>query len=266
MPSADLAREVEALGFGALWVGGSPSGDLAVVEDLLAATDRLAVATGIVNMWTAPADVVGASYIRIDSQYPGRFLLGLGIGHPEAVTDYRSPLDTITAYLDELDAAGVPAAGRVLAALGPKVLSIAARRTAGAHPYLTTPAHTREAREILGPGPLLAPEQMVVVSTEAEHARAVGRARVREPYLRLANYRRNLTRLGYGEEELDAAGDRVVDDLVIHGDAMTVAAGLARHLSAGADHVCAQVLTASGQDDDEYRHALRELANALTQG
>ena len=256
----ELAREVEALGFGAIWIGGSPPADLTEVEGLLAATDRIAIATGIVNMWASPAAEVAESYHRIATRYPGRFLLGVGIGHPEAVGQYRKPYATIVEYLDELDAGGVPVDGRALAALGPKVLAVARDRTAGAHPYLTTPHHTREARGILGDGPLLAPEQKVVLDTDVERARAIGRDKVSNPYLKLTNYRNNLLREGFTQQDLDTASDALVDALAIHGDAATVAAGLTAHLDAGADHVCAQILVGDGA---EYVPALTSLAGAL---
>ena len=155
----ELAAEAEALGYGAIWVGGSPPGDLGVVERLLDMTERIVVATGIVNVWQDDAATVGASYHRITARHPGRFLLGLGIGHPEATQRYRQPYATLVSYLDRLDDLKVPAEGRVLAALGPRVLRLSAERAAGAHPYLVTPEHTRQARQILGDGPLLAPEQ-----------------------------------------------------------------------------------------------------------
>jgi len=256
----ELATTIEQLGYGAVWIGGSPPADLELAESLLAATDRLVVATGIVNMWGSPASEVATSYLRIAQRYPDRFLLGVGVGHPEAVKEYKKPYATIIDYLDELDAGGVPIAGRALAALGPKVLAVARDRTAGAHPYLTTPRHTAEARAILGDGPLLAPEQKVVLDTDVERARAIGREKVRNPYLKLANYRNNLLREGITEEDLDTASDAVVDALAIHGDAATVAAGLTAHLDAGADHVCAQVLVS---DDAEYVPALTTLAEAL---
>jgi probable F420-dependent oxidoreductase len=256
----ELAAEVEALGYGAIWVGGSPPGDLRLAESLLDATERIAVATGIVNMWATPAQEAAESYHRIDAAHPGRFLLGVGIGHPEAISDYRRPYATIVDYLDRLDAEKVPVAGRALAALGPKVLKLAAERTAGAHPYLTTPEHTREARELLGAGVLLAPEHKVVLDTDPERARAIGRPAVEKPYLGLRNYTSNLLRLGWSEEDLaDGGSDRLIDALVAHGDAAAVAARLTEHLDAGADHVCAQVL--SGGDDPVP--ALRELAEAL---
>ena len=200
-------------------------------------------------MWSAPATEVAASHHRITAAHPGRFLLGVGIGHPEATQEYRSPYDTIVDYLDVLDAEGVPVEDRVLAALGPKVLALAAERTAGAHPYLTTPEHTRLAREILGEGPLLAPEQKVVLDTDPVAARALGRPAVDRPYLHLRNYTSNLRRLGWTDADLaDGGSDALIDALVVHGDAATVAAGVRAHLDAGADHVCLQLLTPPGAD------------------
>ncbi len=255
----DLARGIEELGFGALWVGGSPPGDLVLIESLLAATDRIAVATGIVNMWAVPADTVAAAYARLAKRYPDRFLLGVGVGHPEATSDYRRPYATIVDYLDGLDRACVPRSAVVLAALGPKVLRLSAERTAGAHPYLTTPEHTRSARDALGAGVLLAPEQTVVLDGDAERARAAAREML-GTYLGLRNYTTNFRALGFTDADLaDGGSDRLVDALVAHGDAAAVAARLTAHLDAGADHVCAQVLPAG----DDPLPALRELAGAL---
>jgi probable F420-dependent oxidoreductase len=257
----EFAVEAEALGYGALWIGGSPPGDLKLIESLLDATQRIVIATGIVNMWSTPAAEAAASYHRIEAKHTGRFLLGVGIGHPEHSTEYRSPYATMVDYLDQLDDGGVPVAGRALAALGPKALRLAADRTAGAHPYLTTPEHTREARGIIGDDVLLAPEQKVVLDTDAERARAIGRPVVDTPYLHLVNYRSNLLRLGWSEADLDDGGsDALIDALVAHGDVETVAQRLTAHLDAGADHVCAQVLTADGADPVP---ALRELSEAL---
>jgi probable F420-dependent oxidoreductase len=259
--SPEFAAEAESLGYGAIWIGGSPDGDLALAESMLDATESIVIATGIVNMWKTPAEEVAPSYHRLAAKHPDRFLLGLGIGHPEATQEYRSPYATMVDYLDRLDAADVPVAGRALAALGPKALRLAADRTAGTHPYLTTPEHTREARRTVGEGVLVAPEQKVVLDTDPERARALGRPRVDRPYLHLVNYRSNLLRLGWSEADLDGGGsDALVDALVAHGDAETVAARLTAHLDAGADHVCAQVLTPEGVDP---LPALRELATAL---
>ncbi|GAA1389501.1 LLM class F420-dependent oxidoreductase [Pseudonocardia kongjuensis] len=259
--SPQLAREIESLGFGAVWIGGSPPGDLKLAEDLLDATTSLVVATGIVNMWTTPADEVAPSYHRIAERHPDRFLLGVGIGHPEATGDYSRPYATIVEYLDRLDALDVPVAGRALAALGPKVLDVSRDRTAGAHPYLTTPEHTRSAREQLGDGVLLAPEHKVVLDDDPESARALGRPVVQRPYLGLRNYRANLLRLGWAESDLDDGGtDALIDALVAHGTPEQVAARLDEHLAAGADHVCAQVLTRGMRDPEPD---LGRLASAL---
>jgi probable F420-dependent oxidoreductase len=239
----ELAGEVEALGYGAIWIGSSPDGNLRLAEQLLDGTDHIAVATGIVNVWKDDAATVGASYHRIAARHPGRFLLGLGIGHPEATQEYRQPYATLVSYLDELDDLGVPAEARVLAALGPKVLALAAQRTAGAHPYLVTPEHTREARQVLGAGPLLAPEQKVVLETDPERARAIGRPRVEKPYLGLSNYLASLRRLGWTDADLaDGGSDALIDALVLHGDAEAIGRGITAHLDAGADHVAIQVL------------------------
>ena len=162
------AKEIEALGYGSVWVGGSPPAELAWVEPILEATTTLQVATGIVNIWSAPAQPVADSFHRIDRAYPGRFLLGIGVGHPEAVSEYRKPYDALVQYLDQLDEYGVPANRRVVAALGPQVLKLSARRSAGAHPYLTTPEHTAQARELIGPSAFLAPEHKAILTTDAE--------------------------------------------------------------------------------------------------
>lgn len=253
----ELAVEAEQLGYGAVWVGGSPDGRLGEAETLLDATERIAVATGIVNMWKAVAADVAASYHRLEARHPGRFLLGVGVGHREAITGYRNPYDKIVEYLDQLDDAGVPAGRRVLAALGPRVLELSAARAAGAHPYLTTPDHTAFARKLLGPAALLAPEHKVVVDTDGQRARTAGRPTLTR-YLGLVNYRNNLFRCGFSEEDLAGEGsDRLVDALVLHGDAETVARGIRAHFEAGADHVGIQVI------GDDLVAAYRALAEAL---
>ena len=258
----DVARELETLGYGTLWIGGSPAADLASVEAALDATERITLATGIVNIWTADAHAVAASYHRIEQHHPGRFLLGIGAGHPESQGGvYQRPYEALVGYLDVLDADGVPAPRRVLAALGPRVLRLAAERSAGAHPYLVTPEHTRQAREIVGPGVLLAPEHKAVLDTDPQRARAVGRPRVEKPYLGLRNYLANLRRLGYTDDDLAGSGsDRLIDDLVAHGDAATVASLLTEHLDAGADHVAVQLLVPTGTD---ALPGFRALAEAL---
>ena len=254
----ELVAEVAALGYGTIWVGGSPPGDLGFVEQLLDTTENIAVATGIVNVWQDDAATVGASYHRITARHPGRFLLGLGIGHPEATQEYQQPYAKLVSYLDQLDDLKVPAEGRVLAALGPRVLRLAAERAAGAHPYLVTPEHTREARQILGDGKLLAPEQKLVLETDPERARAIGRPRVEKPYLGLTNYLSSLRRLGWTDADFaDGGSDALIDALVVHGDAAAIARGVLAHLDAGADHVAVQVLNPDPQP------ALRALAEQL---
>src|SRR5690625_804640 len=241
-PTPEQAAEIERLGYGAIWVGGSPAADLSFVEPLLAATTTLQLATGIVNVWSAPAAQVAESFHRIEAAHPNRFLLGIGVGHPEATTEYRSPYRALVDYLDDLDAAGVPTSRRVLAALGPKVLQLAAQRSAGAHPYLTTPQHTATARELIGPTVFLAPEHKVVLSTDAAAARDAGREAVGF-YLRLSNYVNNWRRLGFGDRDVRPPGsDRLIDAVVAHGSAEDVAARLDEHLAAGADQVTIQVL------------------------
>jgi len=254
----EFAAEVEALGYGAIWVGGSPPGDLGIVEQLLDSTEHIVVATGVVNVWMDDAATVGASYRRITARHPDRFLLGLGIGHPEATQEYQRPYGKLVSYLDQLDELKVPAEGRVLAALGPRVLRLSAERAAGAHPYLVTPEHTRRAREILGAGPLLAPEQKLVFETDPERARAIGRPRVQNPYLGLTNYVSNLRTLGWTDADLaDGGSDALIDALAVHGDAAAIARGVTAHLDAGADHVAVQVL------NSDPLPALRALAGQL---
>ena len=244
-----IAAGLEQLGFGAVWLGGSPGGDLQIVEDLLDATSTLAVGTSIVNMWQDDAPTIAADFARIEAKHPGRFVLGVGAGHREATQHYASPYDTLATYVDQLLAHHVPAQSLVLAALGPRVLTLAADKTAGAIPYLVPAEHTRQAREILGPDRLLAPEQKAVIDTDASRARALGGKRVRNPYLGLYNYTSNLRRLGFTDEDLAGSGsERLIDALVAHGSPEQVAAQLREHLTAGADHVCVQVLTDSGAD------------------
>jgi probable F420-dependent oxidoreductase len=247
--SPDLASTLERLGFGALWLGGSPAADLVVVDELLAATSTLVVATGIVNMWNSDPHEVAGSFARIESAFPGRFLLGLGAGHREATRQYDKPYDTLARYVDTLLAAGVPGGSMVLAALGQKMLRLAAEKTAGAHPYLVPVSYTRLARELLGPDPLLATEHKAVLEADPQAARAIGRPRVRRPYLGLVNYTSNLRRIGWSDQDLaDPGSDALIDALVARGDPAEAAAQLTEHLPAGADHVCVQLLTAEGAD------------------
>jgi len=244
----ELATGIEGLGFGALWLGSSPAGDLAQAGELLDATTTLTVATSIVNMWQDRPEDVAGSFARVQSRHPGRFLLGIGAGHREATQQYARPYQALARYVDVLQAGGVPRDSLVLAALGPRVLGLARDRAAGAIPYLVPPEHTRQARAVLGPGPLLAPEHKVVLDTDPGRARALGRTRV-QPHLGMVNYTSNLRRLGWGEDDLSGGGsDALIDALVAHGSPAEVAAQLTRHLDAGADHVCVHHITEESAD------------------
>jgi probable F420-dependent oxidoreductase len=238
----ELAARLQELGYGTVWLGGSPGGGLAVAEGLLEATTSLVVATGIVNIWKDGPEVVANSYHRLEQAHPGRFVLGVGVGHPEATSQYRKPYDALVDYLDGLDEGGVPIGRRVIAALGPQVLRLAGARSAGTHPYLVTPEHSRRAREILGTDGLVAPEQHVVLDADAERARAAGRKAL-GTYLGLTNYVTNWKRLGFSDQDVTAPGsDALVDGLIAHGDAAAVRARLDEHLSLGADHVALQLI------------------------
>jgi probable F420-dependent oxidoreductase len=252
-----VVSEIEALGFSALWLGGSPSVDEA--RPFLEASSTLTVATGILNVWRhEPADVA-AQHANVRREFGDRFLLGIGIGHPEATREYRTPLATMRAFLDGLDAGTPPVRRdeRALAALGPRMLGLAAERSRGAHTYFVPPEHTRYARERIGPEALLAPELAVVVERDPETAREAARAYA-AGYLRRRNYVSNLLRHGFTEADVAGGGsDRLIDAVIPHGSAEQVAEAVRAHLDAGADHVCLQPL---GPDQlDSYR----ALANAL---
>jgi probable F420-dependent oxidoreductase len=248
------ARELEAAGYETIWFGESPFNKEALSHAalLLDATDRVTVATGIANIWLrSPASAANGAATLAEA-HPGRFVLGLGVSHAPAVSfigqDYSKPLTRMREYLDAMDAgsyrAAAPAepAPRVLAALGPKMLELARDRTQGAHPYLTTPEHTRHARAILGDGPLLAPEQAFVLESDPEQARAIARNHL-EYYLTLPNYRNNWLRSGFEPNDVAEGGsDRLVDALVAWGDEGAVRERLEEHVAAGADHVALQAL------------------------
>jgi probable F420-dependent oxidoreductase len=256
---ADAAAELDELGYGTLWlpdVGGDVLGD---VEHVLDATRRVAVATGILNIWMHEAPAVAAGVAALDERHPGRFRLGLGASHATVVEAYQRPYSSMVAYLDALDAATptVAPGDRLLAALGPRMLELARDRAIGAHPYLVPVEHTRQARAALGPGRLLAPELAVVL--EPDDGPAVARAHVAD-YMELPNYVRNLRRLGFGDEDLrDGGSERLVRALVAWGDEQAIAQRVEEHLEAGADHVCLQVLSAQPLP----REAWRRLAEIL---
>jgi probable F420-dependent oxidoreductase len=240
-PKPEQAAKIERLGYGAIWVP-MPPADLKFAEPILEATESITLATGIVNIWSAKAEEVAKSYHRIEKAYPGRFLLGVGVGHPEHTEEYRKPYDALVDYLDALDQEGVPTSRRVIAALGPKVLKLAALRSAGAHPYLTTPEHTAQAHDLVGPTVFLAPEHKVVLTTDADEAREIGRKTVGF-YLDLSNYVNNWKRLGFTDDDVTKPGsDKLIDAVVAYGTPEQVAGRLGEHLRAGADHVAIQVL------------------------
>lgn len=255
----DSVAELEALGYGAVWLGGSPGSDLQAAERLLDATRSITVATGIVNIWRSDAAELAASFHRIERRHPGRLLLGIGSGHREATPERVHPLEAIGRYLDVLDTHEVPRERRVLSALGPRMLELAKARSAGTHPYLTTPAQTAQARRALGPSALVAPEQTVVLETDDETARRSGREFLRS-YLGLVNYVTTMRRGGFSEADVsDGGSDRLVDAIVRHGDAEVIAAAVEEHLEAGADHVCVQVVPVAG----DVLPALRVIAGRL---
>jgi probable F420-dependent oxidoreductase len=259
-----LAAHIESLGFGSIWVGGSPTEDLTQIESLLDATEHITIATGIVNIWNTEPAAVARSYHRIVARHPDRFLLGVGVGHPEGKGQEGAarPFQPLVRYLDALDEGGVLRESLVLAALGPRVLKFAAERTAGAHPYLVTPEFTRGAREILGTA-LLATEQRVALSSDPAAALAAGRASLHN-YLSMSNYLANFARMGFSAADVAGEGsDHLLDQLVVTGDDATIASRLHAHLDAGADHVAAQLLLPPG--DDVYE-GYRRLAGILGLG
>ncbi|MEU0554189.1 LLM class F420-dependent oxidoreductase [Dactylosporangium sp. NPDC006015] len=254
-----MARSIEELGYGTVWLGGSPGSDLRPAEALLDGTDSVVIATGIVNIWSSDAAELADSFHRIHARHPGRLLLGIGSGHREANPDRTRPVESMARYLDVLDARGVPAEHRVLSALGPRMLALAAERSAGTHPYLTVPTQTREARTALGPAALVAPEQTAVLDPDPATARRSARAFL-AMYLQRVNYTTNMLRAGFTPEDLtDGGSDHLIDSIVAHGDAPTLAAALRAHLDAGADHVCVQLQPA----DTDVIPALRTIAHAL---
>jgi probable F420-dependent oxidoreductase len=260
------ARLVEELGFGALWIAEAVGRDPFVTAALLlSGSTTLPVATGIANIYARDPMTMNSCQQTLAEAYPGRFLLGLGVSHGHLVAgvrkhDWSKPYSYMADYLDRMDKAlyfapkTAEAPGRLLAALGPKMLQLAASRANGAHPYFVTPDHTKIARDAMGGDALLAPEQMVVLSNDRSDARRIARAGM-QIYLGLPNYCNNLRRIGFDESDWsDGGSDRLVDAIVAWGDDEYVASRVREHHAAGADHVCVQILTDSGSvPDDQFR-------------
>jgi probable F420-dependent oxidoreductase len=243
---AAAAQTVESLGYGVFWVGGSPR--LPTLRAILESTTRLVAATGIVNIWAYDAAELAAEYAELEEAFPGRVLVGIGVGHPEATHRYARPLAAMRAFLDGLDASPspIPRDRRCLAALAPRMLELSKERSRGAIPYFVPVEHTAAARAALGDGPFLGPEVAVVLDEDENGARATARTYA-EGYLRLTNYARNLLRHGFDEEDVAGEGsDRLIDAVVPHGSAADIASVLRAHLDAGADHVTVQPLGETG--------------------
>ena len=242
----EAARLAERLGYGTLWKGGSPR--LQTLRPMLEATESLVIATGIVNVWHyEPADLA-REFADLEQDFPGRVLLGIGIGHRETTQQYQGPLTKMQEFLTGLAAAEqpVPRERMVVAALGPKMLDLSFERTLGTHPYFTPPEHTSYARRRLGPGALVAPEQAVVIDGDPASARATAREYSRR-YLNLSNYVNSCRRMGYSEDDVAGDGsDRLLDEIVPQGTAEDAASVIHAHLEAGADHVCVQTLGPDG--------------------
>jgi probable F420-dependent oxidoreductase len=269
----EAAAELEELGYRAVWIPEAVGREAFTHAGLLlAATRRIVVATGIANIWARDAMCMAAAQKTLTEAYPGRFLLGIGVSHAplvEAVRGHRyeKPLSAMRAYLDAMDSALYMASApvtepvRVIGALAPKMLRLAAERAAGAHPYFVPPEHTAYARSILGQGPTLAPEQAVLLETNPSRAREIARAHM-STYLALPNYVNNLKRLGFSDEDIAGGGsNRLCDAIVAWGDLEAVRKRVSAHHDAGADHVCVQVLTADAATLP--RNQWRELAAAL---
>lgn len=260
--SREVAAELEELGYGALWIpGGIDDAVLGDVERLLSAAPRIAVATGIINVWKQTPEDVAAWWNGQSADRQDRTMLGIGISHGPIIGEsWGKPIAVMRDYVDRLDAAGLPRWASCIAALGPKMLELAGQRTAGSHPYLVTPEHSAIAREIMGPGKLVAPEQGVVVESDPAKARELARGAL-DHYRFLPNYKNNWKRLGFTDDEIDSLDDRLIDGLFAWGTPAKIAERVKAHHDAGADHVCLQVI--SNGDFEKTRRDYRELAAAV---
>ena len=267
----EAVAEIEGLGYPSVWVpeGGSSREIFAHLSLLLSATERVTVCSGIANVTARHPEAMAGGARTLADAFGERVVLGIGIGHQYTAgrrgQEWADPVGRMRSYLDAMDAAHagpqpqVPVR-RLLAALGPRMLGVAAERALGAHTYFVPVEHTARARELLGPEPVLAVEQTAVVSTDPAVARGIARPWAAD-YLGLPNYANNWRRLGYGDDLDDGGSDRLIDAAFAWGDVSSIASRVREHLDAGADHVCVQVI--SGRDDDACLPALRELAGAL---
>ncbi|HVV89258.1 MAG TPA: TIGR03620 family F420-dependent LLM class oxidoreductase [Solirubrobacterales bacterium] len=253
--AAAAARAAEEAGLGAFWLGGSPR--LAQLRPLLEGSEQLAVGTSIVNIWSYdPVDLV-TEYAALEADFPGRVCVGIGVGHPEATDDYTRPLGNLEKFLDAIDAAAepIPTDRRIVAALGPKMLAMSARRSLGTIPYFTSVDHTRFARATVGTDALVIPEIACVLDEDVERARATARDYAKL-YLGLSNYTNALLEHGFEQADIEDGGsDRLIDHVIPHGSAADIAAAVRAHVDAGADHVALQALGGEGVPADEW-HAL----------
>jgi probable F420-dependent oxidoreductase len=258
--AAAAAAAAEAAGLGTFWLGGSPR--LAQARRLLEGSERLTIGTSVVNIWSYdPADLA-REYHELEADFPGRVCVGIGVGHPEATNDYKRPLTALERFLDGVDAAPepIPADRRILAALGPKMLAMSARRSLGTIPYFSSVDHTRAARAAVGPDALVIPEVAYVLDEDVERARATAR-RYAKVYLGLSNYTNALLDHGFDQGDLEDGGsDRLIDHVIPHGTAEDVAAIVRAHREAGADHVALQALGAEGVPTDEWSRLAAALA------
>lgn len=242
--AGEAAAVVEELGFGALWLGGSPR--LPQLRPLLESTDGLIVGSSIVNIWAYEPAELAAEYAALERDFPGRVIVGIGVGHPEATSDYTRPLTAMRRFLDGVDAEGsLPPQRRCVAALGPRMLDLAAERSLGAIPYFTSVGHTRDARARIGSA-LLVPE--LATGLDADPARAREKADAyAATYLGLSNYTNNLLNHGFTEDDIaDGGSDRLIDEVVPNGGIEAVTAIAQAHFAAGADHVVLQAVGERG--------------------
>jgi probable F420-dependent oxidoreductase len=259
--ASEAAKLIEHLGYSVWWLGGSPH--VPDVRPILDATSTLIAATGILNVWINEPGETAAADAAVREEFGGRFMLGIGIGHREATSDYRRPLETMRAFLDGLDAASVPPPldGRCMAALGPKMLDLARERTAGSHTYFVPVEHTRFARERLGAGKLVATELACVIDTDPVRAKAIARDYA-QLYLGLRNYTQNLLSFGFTEKDFqDGGSDRLIDAVVPQGSAEQIAEVAQAHLQAGADHVCVQPVGEQGIPRKSWTALAKTLLN-----